>query len=132
MVQRVTTHLMFLHDDAQAALDLYRECFDDFDVVELEQYGPDEAGTQGAVRFARFTLAGREFSCIDSPVRHDFDFTPAVSLFVDCTDNDELERVAAQLGEGGEALMPLGDYGFSRRFTWISDRFGVSWQLNLP
>jgi len=36
------------------------------------------------------------------------------------------------LADGGETLMPLDDYGSSRRFGWISDRFGVSWQLNLP
>ena len=38
----------------------------------------------------------------------------------------------AQLGEGGQALMPLANYGFSQLFTWLNDRFGVSWQLNLP
>ena len=36
------------------------------------------------------------------------------------------------LADGGETLMPLDDYGSSRRFGWINDRFGVSWQLNLP
>jgi uncharacterized glyoxalase superfamily protein PhnB len=40
--------------------------------------------------------------------------------------------VFATLVEGGAVFMPLGNYGFSRRFGWCSDRFGVSWQLNLP
>ncbi len=43
----------------------------------------------------------------------------------------ELDRLAAGLGDGGEVLMPLADYGFSRRFTWVNDRFGASRQLNL-
>jgi len=43
----------------------------------------------------------------------------------------ELERVYAALADGGQALMPLGAYGFSTRFGWVNDRFGVSWQLNL-
>ncbi len=54
-----------------------------------------------------------------------------MSLFVDCDTADELRRVTSALSEGGEVLMPLGDYGFSREFAWVSDRFGVSWQLNL-
>ena len=70
--------------------------------------------------------------CFDSPVKHAFTFTPASSLFVECESEDEIDRIAAALGDGGAVLMPLADYGFSRRFTWLNDRFGVSWQLNLP
>ena len=43
-----------------------------------------------------------------------------------------LDALAAKLLDGGQALMPLGSYGWSRKFGWMSDRFGVSWQLNLP
>ena len=69
--------------------------------------------------------------CIDSPIAHAFTFTPTFSLFVDCDSEAELHRIHDALVVGGATLMPLGDYGFSRRFAWISDRFGVSWQLNL-
>ncbi len=54
-----------------------------------------------------------------------------MSIFVDCESPAELERVFAALSDGGEVLMPLDDYGFSQRFGWTNDRFGVSWQLNL-
>ena len=54
-----------------------------------------------------------------------------MSIYVDCEGPDELERAFATLSEAGAVLMPLGDYGFSRRFGWTNDRFGVSWQLNL-
>jgi predicted 3-demethylubiquinone-9 3-methyltransferase (glyoxalase superfamily) len=67
---------------------------------------------------------------IDSPVKHAFSFTPAVSLFVDCTTRDELESAFSTLSSGGQVLMPLDNYGFSTRFGWCADRFGVSWQLN--
>jgi predicted 3-demethylubiquinone-9 3-methyltransferase (glyoxalase superfamily) len=70
--------------------------------------------------------------CIDSPVKHQFTFTPSFSFFVDCASEDDLRRLAAALGEGGPVLMALANYGFSRLFTWVNDRFGVSWQLNLP
>jgi predicted 3-demethylubiquinone-9 3-methyltransferase (glyoxalase superfamily) len=68
----------------------------------------------------------------DSFVSHGFSFTPSFSLFVDCESEAELERIFAALSDGGAVLMPLGDYGFSRRFGWTNDRFGVSWQVNLP
>ena len=64
-------------------------------------------------------------------MKHDFTFTPSISIFVDCDDEAELEEVFEQLSRGGEVLMPIDDYGFSAGFGWVSDRFGVSWQLNL-
>ena len=70
--------------------------------------------------------------CIDSPAKHAFTFTPSFSFFVDLETNEELERIAAILGKDGAVMMPLDNYGFSQRFTWLSDRYGVSWQLNLP
>ena len=78
-----------------------------------------------------FTLCGREFMCSDSPIEHGFSFTPSSSTFVDFDSAAELERVFDVLSEGGQILMPLDNYGFSRRFGWLNDRFGVSWQLNL-
>lgn len=44
---------------------------------------------------------------------------------------EEIDRPYGTLLEGGKALMPIGTYGFSQRFGWVNDRFGVSWQLNL-
>jgi predicted 3-demethylubiquinone-9 3-methyltransferase (glyoxalase superfamily) len=65
-------------------------------------------------------------------VQHAFTFTPSLSLFVDCESEAELDRLFSALAEGGQILMPLEDHGFSTRFGWANDRFGVSWQLNLP
>jgi predicted 3-demethylubiquinone-9 3-methyltransferase (glyoxalase superfamily) len=55
-----------------------------------------------------------------------------MSLFVDCDSVEELAHLFARLSDGGSVLMPPDDYGFSQRFAWVADRFGVSWQLNLP
>ncbi len=71
------------------------------------------------------------FMATDSPVKHDFAFTPAMSLFVDCATEAEIEALYAKLSEGGQVLMPLNAYPFSPKFGWLSDKFGVSWQLNL-
>ena len=79
---------------------------------------------------ARFTLCGREFMCSDSPIKHDFSFTPASSTFVEFDSVAELERAFCVLSASGEVLMPLDNYGFSQRFGWVNDRFGVSWQLD--
>jgi predicted 3-demethylubiquinone-9 3-methyltransferase (glyoxalase superfamily) len=70
--------------------------------------------------------------CTDSFVAHDFTFTPAFSFFVDCESESEIAHLCSALSEGGKQFMPLSSYRFSRQFAWVSDRFGVSWQLNLP
>ncbi|MEU5275044.1 VOC family protein [Streptomyces asoensis] len=129
--RKITTFLMF-EGNAEDAMTFYISLFDDAEVVGLTRYGADGPGKEGTVQHATFSLAGQEFMCIDSPVQHEFTFTPAVSLFVQCEDEAELDRLYAALSEHGTTLMPLGDYGFSAKFGWVNDRFGVSWQLNLP
>lgn len=117
--------------DAEQAMNFYVSLFPGGRVVDIVRYGPGEPGAEGSVKKASFTIAGQTVMCIDSPVRHDFTFTPAFSLFVDCESEEEIHRLSAALAEGGGVLMPLGEYGFSRRFAWVNDRYGVSWQLNL-
>jgi len=131
MTQELRTFLTFQGGAGTAALDLYRTVFDDFQLIEIEHYGPDDTGPQGTVKLAKFRLANSEFSCADSPIDHAWGFTPAVSLWIDCDDVAELERLFDRLSDGGNVFMPLGDYGFSRRFGWVGDRHGVTWQLNL-
>jgi uncharacterized glyoxalase superfamily protein PhnB len=57
--------------------------------------------------------------------------TPAISLFVECETETEVRSLVESLFGGGNVFMPLDKYGFSRLFTRVGDRFGVSWQLNL-
>jgi len=123
---------MFQDGTAQAALDLYFATFPDSRMVRVERYAKGEPGPAGSIKVAVFTLCGREFMCSDSPIKHGFTFTPSSSTFVDFDSVAELERVFGILSEGGRVLMPLNNYGFSQRFGWLNDRFGVSWQLNFP
>ena len=74
---------------------------------------------------ASFVVQGQTFMCVDSPVKHDFTFTPAMSLFVDCADEAEIDELFSKLSNGGQILMPLDKYSFSRKFGWLSDKFGV-------
>ena len=124
--------LMFQGGTAQAALDLYFATFPDSGMVRVERYGEGQGGPAGTIKVAVFALCGREFMCSDSPIKHGFSFTPASSTFVDFDSAADLERVFAILSADGRVLMPLDNYGFSKRFGWLNDRFGVSWQLNLP
>ena len=125
----VRTHLMF-EGNAEEAMNFYVSLFPDSDVLTAVRY--EEGDSKGKLQIGAFTLAGREFICIDSPIPHDFRFTPSVSIFVDFDSLAELERVLVALSDGGDVLMPLDDYGFSTKFAWINDRFGLSWQFNLP
>ena len=135
MALRIGSPLMFVgdqHGRAEEAMNLYVSLFEDSRILEAERYGPGEEEREGTLKRGTFTLAGREFIAIDSGRQHRFTFTPSMSVFVDCESPAELERVFAALSEGGEVFVPLDDYGFGTRFGWTSDRFGVSWQVNLP
>jgi predicted 3-demethylubiquinone-9 3-methyltransferase (glyoxalase superfamily) len=127
-MRAVTTFLMF-EGQAEEAMRFYTSVFDG-EIVSLTRYDDAGPGTPGTVLRALFSLRGRKFMAIDSSVHHEFTFTPSISLFVDCESEDEVDALATALGEGGRVLMPVDAYGFSRRFGWVADRFGVSWQLN--
>lgn len=116
---------------AEAALNFYISLFKDSQIISITRYGPNEPGTEGSVMHATFSLNGQQFMAIDSNVHHQFTFTPAISLYVSCETEQEIDTLFAQLSAGGSVLMPLSQYPFSKKFAWVNDRFGVSWQLSL-
>jgi predicted 3-demethylubiquinone-9 3-methyltransferase (glyoxalase superfamily) len=126
----VRPFLMF-QGRAEEALDFYSTLFAEAEVGEIERYHEGEPGKPGAIKRATFAIGDQTIMLLDSPVRHDFTFTPAFSLFVECDSEDQIRWLSEQLSEEGRVFMPLEGYGFSRLFTWVGDRFGVSWQLNL-
>jgi predicted 3-demethylubiquinone-9 3-methyltransferase (glyoxalase superfamily) len=115
MAKSAKPFLMFQGGETQEAMNFYASLFPDGKVLDARS----------------FTVAGQTVMCVDSPIKHAFGFTPSISLFVECESDEEIRRLAAALGEGGSVLMGLSNYGFSTLFTWVNDRFGVSWQLNL-
>lgn len=129
--QKIMTFLMF-EGKAEEAMNFYTTLFDDSEVISVKRYGANEAGPEGSVMQASFSLHGQVFMCIDSYVQQGFTFTPAISLYVNCESEAEIDRVYESLAQGGQVLMPLGSYPFSPKFGWVADRFGVTWQLNLP
>ncbi|WII72060.1 VOC family protein [Bdellovibrio sp. 22V] len=129
-MQKLTTFLMF-EGRAEEAIRFYISLFKNSEIKDLKKYGKEGPGKEGSVLHATFSLNGQEFMAIDSYVKHAFTFTPSVSIYVQCESEEELTTLANKLGENGQVLMPLDNYGFSQKFTWVNDRFGVSWQLNL-
>lgn len=127
----VRPFLMFQGRQAEAAMQLYTSLVPGSEILEVERYGAGGPGPEGSVMRATFSVAGQVVQCTDSWVEHAFTFTPSFSFFVECESEAQMDALWAELSQGGAAMMPLDDYGFSRRFGWLSDRFGVSWQLNL-
>jgi predicted 3-demethylubiquinone-9 3-methyltransferase (glyoxalase superfamily) len=71
---------------------------------------------------ASFRIRNQTVMCTDSFVKHDFSFTPAFSLFVECDSDEEIRRLYTALMAGGNPPMAIGEYGFSRMFAWVNDR----------
>ncbi|HZC71712.1 MAG TPA: VOC family protein [Jatrophihabitans sp.] len=131
MPKQITPFLMFQGGVADQAMDFYTSLVEDGAILDVVRYGPEGPGPEGTVLCGRFVLARQQFMCNDSIVTHDFSFTPSLSVWIETESMTELERLFAGLADGGTELMPLREYGFSRRFGWVNDRYGVSWQLNL-
>jgi predicted 3-demethylubiquinone-9 3-methyltransferase (glyoxalase superfamily) len=127
---KIRPFLMF-EGKAEAAMNAYVGLIPDSEIIEISRYGSEGPGPEGSVVRALFRIADQEVYCIDSHVHHAFAFTPSFSFFVECGSEAELEGYFTALLDGGQALMPPNNYGFSRRFGWLNDRFGVSWQFNL-
>lgn len=132
MTALTATPFLMFQGAGRQALDFYAATFPGAEVQDLQLYGPGEPSPEGTVRSAILIVGGQRLRIFDSPPVHAFTFTPAISFFLDCESEAQLRDLAAALQEGGGGvMMPVGNYGFSRLFAWVSDRFGVSWQVNL-
>lgn len=131
MDTKIYTFLTFQSGKAEEAMNFYVSLFENSETGQVQRWGADGPGQAGTIMRASFTLNNQPFQCSDSPAIHDWNFTPAVSNYVECADESQIEKLYTQLAEGGKVMMPLDNYGFSQKFGFIEDRFGVSWQLNL-
>ena len=131
MKSQMLRSLTFQDGNAENAMNFYVELFDNSQVVKLQRWGAGGPVEEGKIMQATFELDGNLFMCSDSPAVHDWNFSPAVSHYLECEDDAELERLFSKLSENGNVTMPRNNYGFSQKFGWVIDQFGVSWQLNL-
>lgn len=119
-MQRIVPHLWF-DSQAEEAANFYVALFGDSRIVNVDRYG--ESGSAmagkvpGSVMTVTFQLAGQDFIALNGgPL---YKFTPALSLLVNCGTQAEIDRLWERLTDGGEP-MPCG---------WLTDRFGVTWQI---
>ncbi len=132
MKTTITPFLMFQDGRAEEAMRFYVGLFPDSEINVTKRYGAGEAGAEGSIMEGHFTVCSQRIMCTDSISKVDFDFTPSTSLFVNCTSKQEHDQLFTAISDGGEVLMPPDNYGFSQWFAYVKDKFGVSWQLNLP
>lgn len=125
MITAAHPFLMF-QGQCEEALTFYAATLPGARIVSLDRK-PD-----GTVAMARLAVGGLEILANDSPPVHAFTFTPSTSIFLTVDTAEDVDTLVQALGEGGKLHMPADNYGFSQRFGWAEDRFGVSWQINLP
>jgi predicted 3-demethylubiquinone-9 3-methyltransferase (glyoxalase superfamily) len=125
-MQRIVPHLWYDQEAKEAAL-FYIGLFEQSRLLSTRVIkNPPPFGDSEIVTFE---LAGQQFMAISAGPY--FKLNPANSLMVACNSADEVDRVWEALCAGGTELMPLGEYPFSRRYAWVQDRHGLSWQLML-
>ena len=122
-MQRITPHLWFDKEAAEAA-DLYTSVFAK---SRIKNKSVLHDTPSGSVELVAVELAGQDFRFISAGPF--FKFNRSVSFLVACDNADEVDALWRPLSAGGSALMELGAYPFSRRYGWLQDRYGVSWQL---
>lgn len=108
---------LWFDNAAEAAITFYTALIPDSEVVELSTYPDDVPGMGGKVMHAHFRLGGRDYYAMDAGPQ--FPFTEAISLYVACHDQEEVDRYWQALTVGGEE-QPCG---------WLKDRWGLSWQI---
>lgn len=124
--QKITPFLWF-DDNAEEAINYYVSIFDDSKINGITRY--EEGLQKGKVLTGEFQLEGQHFMALDGGP--EFTFTPAVSFFVNCANERKLNRYYMQLVDEGSVLMPLKKYPFGEKYAWVTDKYGVSWQLYL-
>jgi predicted 3-demethylubiquinone-9 3-methyltransferase (glyoxalase superfamily) len=108
---------LWFDDNAAQAVDFYVSAFNDARITNTSRYPEGGPGPAGEVMSITFELEGQEFMALNGGPQ--FTFSQAISFFVHCKDQDEVDRLWEQLSEGGA----------QEQCGWLRDRWGVSWQI---
>jgi predicted 3-demethylubiquinone-9 3-methyltransferase (glyoxalase superfamily) len=115
-MQKIVPFLWF-DGKAEEAMNLYVSIFKNSKFVSVTRYGKGGPGPEGTVMSATFQLEGQEFYALNGGPM--FTFSPAISLFVNCETQQEVDELWEKLSEGGE----------KQRCGWLKDKYGLSWQI---
>jgi predicted 3-demethylubiquinone-9 3-methyltransferase (glyoxalase superfamily) len=115
-IQKVRPYLWF-NDNAREAVEFYVSLIKGSEITGIHEFDGGAEGTPARVQWLTFTLAGQQFMALNGGPM--FQFTPAISLFVDCESQAEVDDLWNRLSEGGQKLS----------CGWVTDRFGLSWQI---
>ncbi len=115
--QKITPFLWF-NQEAEEAVNFYVSLFKDSKILSVSRYGDSGPGPKGSVMVVSFQLAGQKFTALNGGPH--FKFTEAVSLFVDCESQEEVDTLWSKLTANG---------GQESQCGWLKDRYGLSWQI---
>ena|SRR5690348_6630927 len=115
-MQKIVPFLWF-NDQAEEAMNFYVSIFKNSRITAIHRYGEAGPGPKGTVMSAAFELNGQEFMALNGGPQ--FTFSPAISLFVNCETQAEVDELWEKLSAGGE----------KSRCGWLRDKFGLSWQI---
>ena len=124
--QKIVPFLWF-DDRAEEAMNFYTDIFPNSKIEFLNRWPKGSPFPSTSVQNGCFTLDGTTFHAFDAGPK--FQFNPSISFFVIFETAEEIDSVWEQLIDGGEAMLPLDTYPWSERYGWVTDRFGLSWQL---
>ena len=115
--QKITTFLWF-DNNAEEAMNFYVSIFKNSKILGVTRYGDAGPGPKGTVMTGTFQLEGQQFMALNGGPH--FKFTEAISLFVNCDTQEEVDDLWKKLTAGGGAPSQCG---------WLKDKFGLSWQV---
>ncbi len=124
-MKKIIPHIWF-DTQAQEAATFYTSLFPDSKITNGVTI-PDSPS--GNARMVTFELAGQPFMAISAGPY--FKLNPSISLFVNCDSQAEIDAVWNKLSDGGKILMPYDTYPWARKYGWLQDKYGLSWQLSL-
>ena len=128
-VQQKITPCLWFNTNAEDAVIFYTTIFKNSRVGDISRYGDKAPMPKGTVLTVAFELCGQEFLALNGGPH--FKFTQAISLFVCCKTESDIDEFFKKLSAGGEIVMPLEKYPFSEKYAFFKDKFGVAWQLML-